>query len=138
LDWILDRHDVIGVNLVDEIDDGGKCRTLTTAGWSSDQHDAVFYIYYLSQLFRQIEIAEPRRSHRNYTHHDCVRAALLEDIDAKTRITRNTERKVRGAALLETFEWCGLIADDQFGNSRGVGRRQLLQTSDANRNQFSG
>ena len=104
LDRIFDRDDVVVVRFVDQIDDRGECRTLTAAGWSSDQHDAVFDIYYLFQLFRQIEIAETRRPHRNHAHDDRVCAALLEDIDAKTRITGNAERQVCRASLFEAFE----------------------------------
>src|SRR5689334_21615791 len=123
---------MVVVSLIDQIDDGCERRALTTAGWSSDQHETVFDIHYLFQLFRQIEIIEPRRPHWDNTHDDGVSATLLEDVDAESRITRNAERKVCGAALFKSLEWRWLIADDQLGNSRSVRRQQFFQTGDTN------
>ena len=91
LDRIFDRDDVVVVRLVDEIDDRGEGRALTASGWSSDEHDAVFDVYYLFQYIGQVEIAEPRRPHRNHAHDDRVRAALLEDVHAKTRVAGSAE-----------------------------------------------
>src|SRR6185369_17591141 len=97
LDRIFNRDDVVVVRLVDEIDDRSERRTLATSGWSSDEHDPVFDIYYLFQYFRQIEIAEPRRPHWNHAHDDRVRAALPENIHAKTSVSGRTERNIRRA-----------------------------------------
>ena len=137
LDRILDGDDVVVVRFVDQIDDRSERRTLATAGWPSDQHDPVFDIYYLFQLFRQIEIAEVRRSHRNHAHDDRVRAALLEDIHAKTSVAGNTERQVGRAGFFETLDCRLLIADDQLRNAGRVGRRKLFQTGNANRHEFA-
>ena len=67
-----------------------------------------------------------------------MRAALLEDIDAETRVARNAERQVSRARLFETVERRLLIADDQFGDARGMGRQKLFETGDANRDEFAG
>src|ERR1044071_1492797 len=100
LDRVLNRYDVVVMHLVDEVYDGGECGTLAAARWSSDEHDAILEIYYLFQLFRQIEIAELRRLHRNDAHDDRVAAALLEDIDTEASVAGNAERQVSGAGFL--------------------------------------
>src|SRR6185437_10086866 len=137
LNRIFDGDDVVVVRLVDQVDDCREGRTLAAAGWSSDEYDAVFDIYYLFQYFGQVEIAEPRRSHRNHAHDDRVRAALFEDIYAKTRVTRSAERQVRGARFFKTINRRLLITDDQFGYSRSVGRRQFFQPRHPNRHEFA-
>ena len=126
LDRIFDGDDVVVVSLVDQIDNRRERGTLAASGWSSDQHDAVFDIYYLFQLFRQIEIAELRRPHRDHAHDDRVCAALLEDIDAETRVARSAERQVGRARLFEAVERRLLIADNQFRDARGMGRQSAF------------
>src|SRR5687768_4158660 len=83
-------------------------------------------------------VAELWRTHRDNAHHDRVRTALFENIDAKTRIARHTKREVCRTCLFNTIERRLLIADDQFCNSRCMGGRQLLQPRDSNRDQFPG
>src|SRR5215213_4477865 len=138
LDRILDRHDVVVVRFVDEVDNGRQRRALATPGWSSDKHDSVLNIYYLFQYVGQIEITELRRPHRNHAHDDRVRAALLEDINAKTSVAGNTERQIRGATLFKTVEGRLLVADNQFRDAGGMARRQLVEPGNANRHEFSG
>src|SRR4029078_11592027 len=109
---ILDRDDVVVVGFVNQIDNGCKCRTLPAARWSSHKDDAVFQIYYLLQLFGQIEITELRRSHRDHAHDNRVRSTLLENIDAKTRVAGNAERIVSRTGFFETVDCRLLITDD--------------------------
>src|ERR1044072_1644509 len=102
---------MVVVRLVDEIDDRSKGRALAASGWPSNEHDAVFDIYYLFQYIRQVEIGEPRRPHRNHAHDDRVRAAVPEDIHAKTRFARSAERQIRGATPFQTVDCRLLIAN---------------------------
>ncbi len=138
LDRIFNRDDVVVVRFVDQIDDGGQRRTLAAAGWSSDQHNPILDIDDLLQLFRQIEVVELRRTHRDHAHDNRVGAALLEDVHAKTCFTRSTERQVGRTSLLETLSGVLLIANDQLGDSRRMGRGEFFQSGNSYRHQFSG
>src|SRR5215213_328019 len=137
LDRIFDGYDVIVVRLIDQIDNRRQRRALTTSGWSSDEHNTVFYIYYFFQYIGKVEIAKLGRPHGNHAHDDRVRAALLEDIHAEPSIAGNAERQVCGACLFKAFERRRLISDNQFGDAGRMGRYQLLQTRDANRHEFA-
>ena len=59
LDRVLDREDVVGARLVDQVDDRGERRRLARAGRTGDQHDAVLQRRDLVQRRRQ---AEARRA----------------------------------------------------------------------------
>src|SRR5437868_1337934 len=138
LDRIFDRYDVIIMSLIYQIDNRSQRRTLATAGRTRNQHNAVFDVYDLFQLLRQVEIAETRRSHGYNTHDDRVRPTLLEDVDAETSVARNAERKVSRAGFFQSVQCYQMISDNQLRDSCGMRRRQLLQTRNANGHEFSG
>ena len=50
LNRIFDRHDVVVLRFVNEIDYGGQRRALTTAGWTSDEHDTILQFDDIAQL----------------------------------------------------------------------------------------
>src|SRR5690242_21934576 len=99
LDRVFDRYDVIVVSLIYQIDNSSQCRTLATAGRTRNQHNAVFDVYDLFQLLRQVVIAETRQSHGYNTHDDRVRPTLLEDVDAETSVERSAKRKLGASGL---------------------------------------
>src|SRR5687767_10321872 len=138
LDRILNCHDVIKLCFIDQIDNRGKCRTLSTAGRSSYKHNPVLDLNDLFQLFRKIKVGEVRRMHWNYAHHNRVRAPLLKNVHAETRITGNAERKISRASFLKTFDRVLMIPDDHFGDSRGVGWGELLESGNGYGLKFSG
>ena len=82
-DRILDRHDVIELLFIDQINNRCQRGTLTAACRSGNQDDAVFQLRYFPQLRWQIEIVESRRSLWDHAHDDRMRASLLENIDPK-------------------------------------------------------
>ena len=89
LDRILDREDVIGARLVDQVDDRGERRRLARAGRSGHEHDAVLERGDVGERRRQIQLRERRNLRRDDAHDDRVGAALAEDVDAEPGAVRD-------------------------------------------------
>src|SRR6185503_9322409 len=94
LDWIFNRHNVVVLSFIDQIDDGRECRALSAARRSCYQYDPVLDVYDLFELFGQVEVAKLRRVHRDDSHHDRMSAALLENVNSKASITGYAEREI--------------------------------------------
>src|SRR2546430_10700980 len=95
LDRIFNRDNVVVLGFINQIDDGCERRTLAAAGGTSDQHDTGLHLDDLAQLLRQTKVFEARRPRRNNPHHNCIGAALSEDVDAKSVYPgRSEERRV--------------------------------------------
>src|SRR5438477_12811062 len=114
LDRIFNRDDVIELRFIDQIDDGCESRTLATAGWTGHQHDTGLQLDNLEQLLRQTKIFEARRPRRDHAHYDCIRSALLENVDAKSIYPGQAERNIDRAHRLKIFGCLGVVANDDF------------------------
>src|SRR5437588_8669492 len=143
LDRIFDRHDMIVLRLINQIDNRRQGRALARTGRAGYQHDAVLKLNNCFQLFWKVELFKTRRPVRYNAHDDGVSATLHEDVDAKTREAGGAVRNVGRAVLLEisghghVLSSSQLATNDNLGDACGVGRRQLFQTSNSTGLQFS-
>jgi len=53
---IFNRHDVVVLRFVDQIDDRRQRRALSAPGWTGNQHDAVLDLGNLHQLLGQVKV----------------------------------------------------------------------------------
>ena len=112
LDRILDREDVLGARLVDQVDDRGERRRLARSGRAGDEHDAVLQRRDVGERRRQVQLGERRDLRRDDAHDDGERAALAEDVDAEAAALGQRVREVAGALFLERPQRL-LVAADQ-------------------------
>ncbi len=95
-DRILDRHDVISLDLVDAIDDRGQRRAFSRTGRAGQQNDAIADLGNVLEGFGQPQRVKTRYLMRNDTHYYRVGISLLKDVDAKTALAGNGVTKVGG------------------------------------------
>ena len=88
LDRIFDRHHVIVLRFVNDVDDCGERGTFAGTRRSRNEHQAVFQLGNICQLGRQSQSRQRRYVGRNNAHHDRIHTALLKNIAAKTGARR--------------------------------------------------
>src|ERR1700733_1648192 len=94
LDGIFDGKNVIGVGLIDAIENGRQCGRLARARRSGDQHDSVVEFGNLSKLRRKIQVGEAGNCLGNDAHHYGVAAALLKYVDTEAAEPRVSKASV--------------------------------------------
>src|SRR5712691_10714862 len=99
LDWIFDGDYVVILCLVDQIDNRGQCRALTTPGRACHEHYAILYVNNLFQLYGQVKVAKVWRVRRNHAHNDRMAAALFENIHTKSRFTGSAKGEIRRTTI---------------------------------------
>src|SRR5436190_6640675 len=137
LNWIFDRDDVIELRFINQIDNRCQSRTLAAARGAGHQHDTVLNVDYLAQLFRQVEFFETRGTLWDNPHDNRMRAALLEDVYAKTTQPRDAERDISRAELVQTLGRTRIVANHDLGNTEGVGGSQLFEAGNGHRLEFA-
>ena len=100
LDGVLQRDDVVGVGLVDDVDERGQRGAFAAAGGAGDQHEAALFVHHLddavgdAQLLRlgnvQIEDAGDQRRG----------VALAKDVDAEAPDAEDGVGEIDLAVLL--------------------------------------
>ena len=95
LDRVLDGQDVLGACLVDQVDDRRERRRLARSGRAGHQHDAVLQRGHVGEHRRQVQLRQRRNPRGDDAHHDGVRPALLEHVDAEPADVRQVNRRDR-------------------------------------------
>src|SRR5436853_5615759 len=115
LDRILNRDDMVVLGFIDQINDGCESGALAAAGGTSHQYDTGLHIDNFAQLLRQTKVFEARRPRRDHPHHNCMSAALSEDVNAKSIDPRKAKRNIDRAQSLEVFRRLGVVANYDLG-----------------------
>src|SRR5258705_9453053 len=83
-DGIFDGQDVIRLLLVHLVQNRGKTRGLSGAGWAGDQYNAISQLHDLLQRCGKAELLEAGDTVGNHAHYNCAGSALAKNIYAKS------------------------------------------------------
>ena len=116
LDGILDRDDVLGRCLVDQIDHRRQRRRFAAAGWTRDQHQPPRPERQLRRMGGKTEFLERRNRARQHAQRERQVTALVIERTTKARESFDLEREVSVPRLFQ-------LADSRLAGER---TRQLI------------
>jgi len=124
VDGVFDRDDVVGLIVVNLVNDCGQRGRFSRARRAGDQHNSVPQIRDFHQLRWQVEAREGRHTSRDHAHDNRAAPALRENVDAKPSQLCQAVGDV-ARALLAKFVHRQCVAANQVArNPRGVFRSQ--------------
>ncbi len=135
LDRVFDGDDVVGVLLIDLINDGSQGRRLARTGGAGDQHNASAQIHHIGQLLREVKRFKTRNGSGNHPHYDCTTATLHENVDSETSGTWQPVGDIACALLPQCGQSVLVLPDQVGGNALGVIGRESRKPRDKYRHQ---
>ena len=106
-DGVLDRDDVHGAFLVDDVDHGGEGGGLAGTGRAGHEDHAAGTVEQVLDARREPDLVQRHHLVRDLTEHGSDAAFLLERADAETRAVAERETEVRAAVFGELLEVAG-------------------------------